>query len=204
MQTLFIATRNRHKTQEIGQILAPNWDVRDLTSIPSAPLVEETGDSFEANAQLKALAISRNVPDWVLADDSGLIVDALDGAPGIQSARFAGPEATDSKNRSKLIGLLRRLPGGTRFPARFCCAMAIASGGKLLGSFRGVVEGEVIPEERGCGGFGYDPMFIPKGYQQTFGELSPETKNGLSHRARALEQVARLLRSRESPIADSR
>jgi XTP/dITP diphosphohydrolase len=189
MQTLFIATGNRHKTQEISQLLGSGWDVRDLTSIPYAPVVEETGDSFEANALLKAIAISRTVTDMVLADDSGLIVDALDGAPGVHSARFAGPQASDNNNRSKLIGLLKSFPAETQFHARFYCAMVIASQGEVLCSFRGVVEGEVIPAERGRWGFGYDPMFIPQGYQQTFAELPPEIKNRLSHRARALEQV---------------
>jgi XTP/dITP diphosphohydrolase len=193
MQTLFIATRNRHKTQEIRQILDPRWDVRDLSEVPAGPVVEETGGSFEENAQLKAIAISRTVTGLVLADDSGLIVDALEGAPGVQSARFAGPEASDNANRSKLIGLLRRFPIGTGFPARFRCVMVIASEGEFLRSFCGVVDGEVIPEERGDRGFGYDPMFIPKGYQQTFGELSSEIKNSLSHRARALEKVAAYL-----------
>jgi XTP/dITP diphosphohydrolase len=199
MQTLFIATRNRHKTQEICQILGARWDVRDLGGVPAAPVVEEIGDSFEENAQLKAITISRTVTGLVLADDSGLIVDALGGAPGVQSARFAGPEASDNANRSKLIGLLRRFPTGTRFPARFRCVMVIASEGELLGSFCGVAEGEVIPEERGHRGFGYDPMFVPKGYQQTFGEMSSEIKNSLSHRARALEQVAAYLSAIANP-----
>jgi XTP/dITP diphosphohydrolase len=195
MQTLFIATTNRHKTQEIGQMLGSNWNVRDLTSLPHAPIVEETGDSFEANARLKAVTISKEVVGLVLADDSGLVVDALNGAPGVRSQRFAGPEASDGDNRFKLLNLLRNFPAGTQFQARFSCAMVLASQGELLGSFQGAVEGEVIPAERGYGGFGYDPLFIPKGYRQTFGELPPEIKNSLSHRARALAQVLEFLRS---------
>jgi XTP/dITP diphosphohydrolase len=195
MQTLFIATANRHKTQEIGKMLGSNWDVRDLASLPHAPSIEENGQTFEANAQIKAVTISRIVTGLVLADDSGLMVDALDGAPGVRSARFAGPQASDSDNRFKLISLLRHFPSDTQFQARFWCAMVLASQGELLGSFRGSVEGEVIPGERGHGGFGYDAMFIPKGYRQTFGELPPEIKNSLSHRARALAQVVEFLRS---------
>jgi XTP/dITP diphosphohydrolase len=195
MQTLFIATANQNKTQEIGQMLGSNWDVRDLTSLPHVPIVEENGESFEANAQIKAITISEIVVGLVLADDSGLIVDALNGAPGVRSARFAGPQASDSDNRFKLISLLRNFPPGTQFQARFWCAMVLASQGELLGSFHGSVEGEVIPAERGYGGFGYDAMFVPKGYRQTFGELPPEIKNSLSHRARALAQVLEFLRS---------
>jgi len=195
MQTLFIATGNRNKTQEIGQILGPNWDVRDLNSLPHPPEIEENGDSFEANAQIKAIAISKLVVGLVLADDSGLMVDALNGAPGVRSARFAGPEASDRENRFKLISLLRSFPAGTQFQARFWCAMVLASRGELLGSFHGAVEGEVIPAERGYQGFGYDAMFIPGGYGQTFGELPPEIKNSLSHRARALAKVVEFLRS---------
>jgi XTP/dITP diphosphohydrolase len=195
MQTLFIATANRHKTQEIGKMLGSNWDVRDLSSLPHAPIIVEDGQTFEANAQIKAITISRIVTGLVLADDSGLLVDALNGAPGVRSARFAGPQASDSDNRFKLISLLRHFPPGTQFQARFWCAMVLASQGELLGSFRGAVEGEVIPAERGHGGFGYDAMFIPKGYWQTFAELPPEIKNSLSHRARALAQVVEFLRS---------
>jgi XTP/dITP diphosphohydrolase len=195
MQTLFIATGNRNKTQEIGQILGSNWDVRDLNSFAHPPEIEENGDSFEANAQIKALAISKLVVGLVLADDSGLMVDALNGAPGVRSARFAGPDASDRDNRFKLISLLRNFPAGTQFQARFWCAMVLASRGELLGSFHGAVEGEVIPTERGHKGFGYDAMFIPDGYGQTFGELPPEIKNSLSHRARALAKVVEFLRS---------
>jgi XTP/dITP diphosphohydrolase len=195
MQTLFIATGNRHKTLEIGQMLGSNWDVHDLASLPYVPIVEENGESFEANARIKAITISKIVVGLVLADDSGLVVDALNGEPGVRSHRFAGPEASDGDNRFKLISLLRNFPHGTQFQARFCCAMVLASQGELLGSFHGAVEGEVIPAERGHGGFGYDAMFIPKGYRQTFGELPLEIKNSLSHRARALAQMVEFLRS---------
>jgi XTP/dITP diphosphohydrolase len=194
MQTLIIATRNRHKTQEIGQILGSGWNVRDLSGLAHAPIIEETGNTFEENASLKALTIARLVTGLVLADDSGLEVDALNGEPGVHSARYAGPYASDADNRHKLL-LAFGKQAGDRFPARFRCVMVLASNHEILASFAGVVEGVVIRAERGHGGFGYDPMFIPAGYDQTFGELAPEIKNSLSHRARALAQVLAFLRS---------
>ena len=194
MQTLLIATRNGHKTREIGQMLGFGWDVRDLTSLPHAPKVEETGATFEENAALKALTISRIFTGLVLADDSGLEVDALGGAPGVHSARFAGPHADDAENRFLLIRKLRNL-GGPEFPAWFRCVMVLASQGELLGSFGGIIKGNVILEERGDSGFGYDSIFIPQGYTETFGELQPEIKNSLSHRGRALAKVLEFLRS---------
>src|ERR1700758_3734227 len=145
MQTLLIATRNVHKTREIGQMLGSGWDVRDLASLPHAPALEETGATFEENATLKAIAISRIFTGLVLADDSGLEVDALGGAPGVNSARFAGADATDADNRSLLIQKLRDL-GGHEFPARFRCVMVLATQGELLGSFSGIVDGQVILE----------------------------------------------------------
>jgi XTP/dITP diphosphohydrolase len=194
MQTLLIATRNRHKTREIGQMLGSGWDVRDLPSLPHAPRIEETGATFEENAALKALTISRIFTGLVLADDSGLEVDALNGAPGVHSARFAGLDADDAENRFLLIDKLKKL-GGDKFPARFRCVIVLASQGELLGSFAGVIHGKVILEERGQSGFGYDSMFIPQGYTETFGELQSEIKNSLSHRGRALAKALEFLRS---------
>jgi XTP/dITP diphosphohydrolase len=194
MQTLLIATRNAHKTREIGQMLGSGWRVSDLLSFPHSPVMEETGATFEENAMLKALGISRVFTGLVLADDSGLEVDALGGAPGVRSARFAGGNANDAENRRALIQLLKNLRGG-ELKARFRCVMVLATQGELLGSFEGTVEGKVIPEERGFGGFGYDSMFIPNGYSETFAELQPEIKNSLSHRGRALAKVLEFLRS---------
>jgi XTP/dITP diphosphohydrolase len=192
MQTLLVATWNNHKTKEIGKILGAGWNVRDLTTLVDAPIVKETGLTFAENAALKAVAISESFSDSILADDSGLAVDALNGEPGVYSARFAGEDATDAQNRSKLIGLLKALPV-REFPARFQCEMVLARQGEILGSFSGTVEGIVVPFERGDRGFGYDSMFIPAGYNQTFAELSSEIKNSLSHRARALAQVVAFL-----------
>jgi XTP/dITP diphosphohydrolase len=194
MQTLLVATWNTHKTKEIGQILGSSWTVHDLTAVVDAPRVTETGSTFAENAALKAVVISESFPELVLADDSGLAVDALNGEPGVRSARFAGEDATDAQNRSKLIGLLKTLPA-REFPARFQCEMVLARKGEIQGSFSGTVEGVVVPFERGDHGFGYDPMFIPAGYDKTFAELPSEIKNNLSHRARALAQVVAFLQN---------
>ena len=194
MQTLLVATWNTHKTREIGQILGSGWNVRDLTTLVDALRVEETGSTFAENAALKAVAISESFPELVLADDSGLAVDALNGEPGVYSARFAAEEATDAQNRSKLIGLLKTLSPG-EFAGRFRCEMVLASKGEIRGSFSGTVEGIVIPFERGDHGFGYDSMFIPTGYSETFAELPSEIKNRLSHRARALALVVAFLQN---------
>jgi XTP/dITP diphosphohydrolase len=175
-------------------MLGPGWEVRDLSSLSHSPEVEETGASFEENAALKALTISRVITGLVLADDSGLEVDALEGAPGVRSARFSGPDATDADNRFLLIQRLRRI-GGERFQARFRCVMVLAGQGEMLGSFSGVVNGNVILEESGSSGFGYDSLFIPQGYTETFAELQAEIKNSLSHRGRALAKVLEFLRS---------
>src|ERR1700732_3990950 len=143
MQTLLIATRNEHKTREIGQMLGSGWDVRDLSSLPHAPRVEETGGTFEENAALKALPISRIFTGLVLADDSGLEVEALGGDPGVRSARFAGPNASDAENRFLLIQKLKDFDDH-EFPARFRCVMVLASQGELLGSFSGIIKGKVV------------------------------------------------------------
>src|SRR5215831_13470330 len=150
MQTLLIATRNAHKTREIGQMLGSGWRVSDLLSLPHSPAMEETGATFEENAMLKAVGISLLFTGLVLADDSGLEVDGLGGAPGVRSARFAGPGANDAANRLALIQQLTNL-SGNQLKARFRCVMVLATQGELLGSFEGTVVGRVIPEERGSG-----------------------------------------------------
>jgi XTP/dITP diphosphohydrolase len=182
MPRLLIATKNAHKTSEIREILGGGWEIEDLTAHPEIPAPDETGSTFVENSSIKAVAASNVFSGYVLADDSGLEVDALGGAPGVQSARYSGANATDATNRQRL---LRELPG-TGSSARFRCVMAVARKGAVLGTFEGAVEGRVITAERGSGGFGYDSLFIPDGYSNTFGELSSDIKNGLSHRARAL------------------
>jgi XTP/dITP diphosphohydrolase len=131
----------------------------------------------------------------VIADDSGLEVDTLGGAPGVISARYSGPGATDASNRAKLLAELRPFLHDPAAPvtARFHCVIALAHGGKLAGTFDGAVEGRILAEERGGGGFGYDPLFVPDGFDQTFAELPAETKNALSHRSSALAKLTAFL-----------
>lgn len=199
MRTLLFATTNAHKTEEMRAMLGAGWEVVNLRSQPQLPVPDETGDTFEENAIIKALAASSALPGWlVLADDSGLEVDALDGQPGVRSARYAGPEATDADNRARLLQALRPLaddPESARFTARFRCCLALARDGVVLCTHAGAVEGHLQTAESGQGGFGYDPLFIPEGHTSTFGVLPAEVKNRLSHRARALAALVEWLRT---------
>lgn len=204
---LLLATRNAHKTREFRELLDNNFNVTDLSAFPHIAVPEETGRTFEENAILKAVAVSqqlpgtsrcdvrtaqRAVPTLVLADDSGLEVDALGGAPGIFSARYAGANASDKENIGKLLGELAHRRDRT---ARFRCVLALARDGKLLRTFEGVVEGAIVDLPRGSGGFGYDPVFMPDGSEQTFGELPSELKNQISHRGRAVRKLCAALES---------
>jgi XTP/dITP diphosphohydrolase len=192
---LLLATRNSHKTREFAEILGDGFDVRDLTAGAELPVIAETGLTFEANAILKAVEISRRFHGLVVADDSGLEVDILQGAPGIHSARYAGEHAADAANVAKLLAeLVRHHP----FPhsARFRCSLALAQGGRTLKTFDGVVEGTIVGTPRGRGGFGYDPVFQPLGFERTFGELPAAEKNRISHRARAIRLLRAVLLAR--------
>ena len=195
MTRILVATGNAHKTQEIRQILGPSFEVRDLSAHPEIPAAEENGESFLENAIIKAVEASRRVEGIVLSDDSGLEVDALNGAPGIRSARYAGESSTDAANREKLLQEMGLLKGDVVRSARFRCVMVLAQAGEVLGSFDGRIEGRIVDQCAGTGGFGYDPLFIPEGHAQTFAELSAEIKNALSHRGRALEKVKTALLS---------
>lgn len=200
MQALLVATGNSHKTGEIRTLLGSGYAVSDLKAHPDLPEVEETGATFLENATLKAVEISKQVRGLVLSDDSGLEVDALDGEPGVYSARYAGQAGNDAANNAKLLQAMEGVENRT---ARFRCVMVIAEDGDVLASFDGTVEGRVLGELRGEGGFGYDPLFVPEGYEQTFAELGANIKNQLSHRARALEKAARWLAGhtgKESPM----
>jgi XTP/dITP diphosphohydrolase len=192
MPRLFLATSNRHKTAEVAAILGADWQVEDLAAHPGLTLPEETGETFEANAIIKAQGGSAALPGTlVLADDSGLEVDILKGAPGVYSARYAGVDATDAANRQKLKNELRVLAGnpGQSFPGRFRCCMALVRDGAVLKVTHGVIEGRLLLREQGAGGFGYDPLFLPNGHKMTFGLLSDVIKNQLSHRAAALREM---------------
>lgn len=183
---LYVATKNSHKLKEIAAILdgtgvsvASAYDV--VTDMPD---VEETGCSFAENAAIKAVALSERIDGYVIADDSGICADALDGAPGIFSARYAGEGATDEQNWRKLLDAMKDVPAEKR-SARFVCVIALAVDGAVEVQFEGVCEGSIGFEARGEHGFGYDPVFVrPDG--RGMAELTPDEKNRISHRSRAL------------------
>ncbi|MGL5017560.1 MAG: RdgB/HAM1 family non-canonical purine NTP pyrophosphatase [Luteolibacter sp.] len=183
---LILATRNAHKTGEIRAMIGDRFEVLDATAFPDFPEIEETGTTFLENARLKAEGISRHVEGWVLSDDSGLEVDALGGAPGVWSSSYGGEEGNHAKNNARLLA---EMAGKSDRGARFRCTMVLARGGAEQASFSGAVEGRLVESLHGAGGFGYDPLFVPEGYEKTFAELGDEVKNSLSHRSRALQQV---------------
>jgi len=187
---LIVATRNAHKTREIEQIFGSASAVRDLTAHPEISEITESGMSFEENAKLKAIAVSRKLPGLVIADDSGLEVDALGGAPGVRSARYAGVNASNTERIAKLLSRVANT--GTksdRRRARFRCVLAVARDGQVLATFEGVVDGKIAEWPRGSRGFGYDPIFIPDGFEETFAELPEQVKNNISHRAEAVRKM---------------
>ncbi len=192
MPTLLVATRNSHKTQEIRQMLADSYLVEDLNG-KYFPEVAETGTTFLANAKLKAQEISKLTTGIILSDDSGLEVDSLNGEPGVYSSRYAGKDGDNEANNTKLMAEMGKLSAGTARTARFRCVMVLAQNGEELAHFDGSVEGSIVTELTGDGGFGYDPLFIPNGFDKTFARLGDTVKNTLSHRATALKQVAQWL-----------
>ena len=194
---LIVATRNAHKTREIQRILGSKFNVRGLSDDDEIAGINESGKSFEENARLKAVAVSRQLPGLTIADDSGLEVDALGGAPGIHSARYAGASARDNENIDKLLSELVKVGAkGDQRCARFRCVLALARGGEILGTFDGIVKGKIAYEARGSRGFGYDPVFLPNGFDQTFGELASAEKDRFSHRACALKKLRAFLSPR--------
>lgn len=191
MPTLLVATHNAHKTGEFRAMLSDFFDdVADLTTLLDMEEPEENGSTFAENSAIKALAASNALPDaFVIADDSGLEVDALNGAPGIYSARYSGANATDATNRDKLMEELGKPEHeGKERSARFRCVITVARGGEVLAVFDGAVEGRIADSMTGEGGFGYDPLFIPEGCEDSFGVLPEKIKNGMSHRGQALEK----------------
>lgn len=186
---VYCATSNPGKLREF-QLAAPDFDVRALPK--SVPPPDETGDTFEANAIEKAVAYGQHVSGYLFADDSGLEVDALDGAPGVRSARYAGEHATDAANNALLLDRLRGIENRA---ARFVCVIALMLEGKPVKTFRGTVEGRIIDDSRGSGGFGYDPLFYCPDFDCTFGEATIEQKMQVSHRGRALAAMFTYLRS---------
>jgi XTP/dITP diphosphohydrolase len=184
---LVLGTTNRGKVRELVDLLASLClTIRSLADFPEQLEVEETGDSFAANARLKAAAQARHLNAWVLAEDSGIVVDALNGAPGIYSARFAGPGASDDDNNARLLADLSQIPHERR-TAHYECALALADpSGTIRAESAGQCQGRILTELRGSAGFGYDPLFEIVEYHRTFGELGEAVKSVLSHRTRAV------------------
>ena len=188
---LVIATRNPPKGQELAELLAPlGVEVRTLVDYPAALEVEESGETFAANAALKACRQAAHLGEWVLADDSGLEVDSLAGRPGVHSARYAGPKATDQQNNQRLLEELAGVPPERR-TARYVCHVTLADAqGAIRAEAEAYCRGRIAEQPRGSHGFGYDPLFEIIEYHRTFGELPPAVKACLSHRARAVQAIA--------------
>lgn len=198
VRRLLLATGNAHKAEEFARMFAEAGlpcEVASARSVGGMPVVPETAGTFAGNARLKAEALRLLAPEgaWVLADDSGLSCDALGGAPGVDSAIYAGPRATDAENRSKLLQALKGVPPARR-TARFTCHLVLLGPEGEDAEFTGHCEGSILEGERGAGGFGYDSLFMPAGCSETFGELPAATKDALSHRARAFAALATWLR----------
>jgi XTP/dITP diphosphohydrolase len=196
--TVYCATSNPGKLREF-QAAAPDFDLK-LPTVQAEP-PEEDGATFEENAILKAEYYGRLTEGYLFADDSGLEVDALGGAPGVHSARFAGPGANDEANNALL---LERVKGIELRTARFVCVIALVKDGMLVRTFRGSVEGRILDEARGTGGFGYDPLFFHEPFGCTFGEASLADKMKVSHRAQALAEMFAYLRGQQLMAADER
>ena len=194
MKRIIAASRNAHKIEEIEQITKKygmNVVSRDDAGLPKDE-VEEDGETFEENSYKKAKAIWDMCHETVIADDSGLMVDALDGAPGVYSARFAGEEGNYKKNNDKLIECLKGLPEEKRSAKFVTVITLIYPDGKTLVA-KGQCPGRILESPRGQGGFGYDPLFMPEGFDVSFAEMTSEEKNTISHRAMALKELERML-----------
>ncbi len=195
---LVLGSRNRKKCREMAELISPPWepdawlsrlDIRSVDEFPGVPDVVEDANTFRGNARKKAAEQARALGCWVLTDDSGLAVDALDGAPGVFSARYAGEPSNDAANNAKLLAAMREVPDEAR-GAAFHCALALADpAGTIRLETEGICRGRLTRELRGEAGFGYDPLFFIREYHKTFGELSALVKHQLSHRARAFARL---------------
>ena len=194
---LVLATRNRGKLEEIRRALGSvPVDLYTLDDFPGCREVREDAGTFEGNAVKKAVSVSSYTRKPAVADDSGLVVDSLHGAPGVLSARYAGEDADDRRNVEKLLAQMAGTENGNR-KARFVCVIALAlPGGKEVKTFEGHVEGRIATEMKGTGGFGYDPVFYPAGFDRTFAEMEPAEKDALSHRGMALNKLRKYLAER--------
>ncbi len=190
---LFVATTNPKKLEELRALLKGlPFELVSLSEFPQIKEVPETGATFRENAEIKALGYARQTGLLTLGEDSGLCCDALEGAPGVYSARFSGEEKNDAKNNEKLLKLLEKLPDNCR-GAHYACAIAIAEPGKVVGYAEGEVHGAIAKKPVGTGGFGYDPLFFYLPFQKTFAQVPAEMKHGVSHRANALKKVRQIL-----------
>ncbi|WP_141431959.1 XTP/dITP diphosphatase [Bacillus sp. 03113] len=195
MQEVIIATKNKGKAKEFQNMLLPlGFQVKTLLDFPAIDEIEETGATFEENAIIKAEAVAKELGKIVIADDSGLIVDALEGRPGIFSARYAGLDKSDEANIDKVLTELEQVPENNR-TARFYCALAVAMPGKPSFTVYGTCEGSILRERKGAHGFGYDPIFFVTEKQKAMAEIEPNIKNQISHRAKALEKLEEQLKS---------
>ncbi|HVX63632.1 MAG TPA: RdgB/HAM1 family non-canonical purine NTP pyrophosphatase [Pirellulales bacterium] len=192
---LVLGTANRKKGLELAELVEPlGLHVRTLADFSQAMAVEETGDTFAANAALKAVEQAKHLRHWVLADDSGLAVDALNGAPGVYSARYAGPQADDEANNRRLLAELGEMPLERRTAHYVCHATLADPAGVIRAESENYCHGRILTEYRGANGFGYDPLFEVVEYHRTFGELNPAVKSVLSHRGRAMRQLLPVFR----------
>ena len=197
MSYIVAATKNAHKVEEYRELLKDqNVEIKSLLDYPGYTEVEESGSTFQENAEIKAVAACKYCDVPAFADDSGLEVEALDGAPGIFSARYA---PTDSERIAKL---LKALEGKENRRARFTCSVAIAVNGEAVATFTGHVYGVITDAPRGNNGFGYDPVFLPDGFDKTFGEMSEDEKNKISHRAAACRQAIEFVEDEMSILDD--
>ncbi len=195
MTNILIATFNNNKRKELKTLLRWERGVKVMSlddTKMNPPMIVEDGKTFRENAVKKAVTMSRFFDGLVIADDSGLEVNALDGKPGVRSARFARKNATDKENNVKLLNLLENVPEKKR-SARFVCHIALARGGELLDTFEGHISGKILFKGRGANGFGYDPLFVADGHEKTFAEFSASYKNRISHRAEALKKLKKEL-----------
>jgi XTP/dITP diphosphohydrolase len=192
---IVVGTRNRKKLEEIIEILGDmGISFTDLSGRPDVPEVVEDGNTFEANARKKAGELAKALHQWVLAEDSGLVVPALNGRPGVYSARYAGKQGDDAANNTRLLAELAPLTDDRRSAYYVCVAAVADPHGAVQAVAEGKCHGTIVKEHRGTGGFGYDPLFLIPEYHRTFGELSPRVKHALSHRARALEKLRSVFR----------
>lgn len=190
MPRLVLGSRNKKKLNEMLDLLGDlGLDLTDLTPYPDAPPVEETAGSFVGNATLKATQLAPVLGEWVIGEDSGLCVPALGGDPGVDSALYAGTHGDDAANNAKLLREMANLTGGQRAAYYVSTAVLADPTGKVVAAVEGRCHGVIVEELRGAGGFGYDPLFLVPEHGKTFGELPPEVKRAMSHRANAFNQL---------------